>query len=109
MFLSHLNLTSSYLDSKRPSENLRRKIAKLFGVSEENLWDTIQHPGQKRLTSAAAVLLVTAVHAVRVRVASPADRDAVTTLTLEQVVVTLQITAMLKLTHNPHTESQFTT
>lgn len=60
---------------------------------------------KKRLTSAATVLLITAVHAVRVRVTSPADRDTVTALTLELVVVTLQITAMLKKkTHMTHGE-----
>lgn len=100
MFLSHINLAHSKLFRLKKTiwkseKTLEKKDCKLFCVSEANQWDIIQHPRQKRLTSAAAVLLITAVHAVRVRVTSPADRDAVTTLTLELVVVTLQITAML--------------
>ncbi len=53
------------------------------------------------LTSTATVLLIAAVHAVRVGITAPANGDAVSILTLELVVVTLQITAMLKKHHSP--------
>lgn len=49
-----------------------------------------------RLTGTAALLLVTAVHAVRVGVAVPADGDAVAVLALELVVVALQIAVVLR-------------
>lgn len=48
------------------------------------------------LTSTATILLIAAVHAVRIGITPPADRDTVSVLTLELVVVTLQITAMLE-------------
>lgn len=46
-------------------------------------------------TCTTTVLLITAVHAVRVSITPPANGNTVSVLTLELVVVTLQITAML--------------
>lgn len=40
------------------------------------------------VTSGAAVLLVTAIHAVGVSIAAPSQRDAVTALAMELIVVT---------------------
>lgn len=42
------------------------------------------------------MLLITAIHAVWVSITTPANWNTVTVFTLELVVVTLQITAMLK-------------
>lgn len=50
----------------------------------------------ERLTGSAALLLVTAVHAVGVGVAVPADGDAVAVLALELVVVALQVAVVLR-------------
>lgn len=59
------------------------------------------------LTSTATILLITAVHAVRISITPPADGDTVSVLTLELVVVTLQITPMLQRHHSPQmTEDQ---
>lgn len=54
-------------------------------------------------------LFITAIHAVSISIAAPAQWDAVAIFTLELVSVTLQSTAMLHDTHaqtntyNPHT------
>lgn len=42
------------------------------------------------------MFLIAAVHAVGVSVTPPADGDAVSVLTLELVVVTLEVTAVLR-------------
>lgn len=47
------------------------------------------------LTTTATVLLIAAVHAVRVGVTPPADGYTVSVLTLELVILALQITTML--------------
>lgn len=51
------------------------------------------------LTSSVTVLLVAAVHAVRISITPPAERDTVTVLTLKLVIITLHITAVLRDTH----------
>lgn len=56
-------------------------------------------------TSTVAVLLITAIDAVNVGIASPADRNTVSTLALELVAVALQITAVLKM-NTTRSESQ---
>lgn len=53
------------------------------------------------LTSTATIFLIAAVHAVRISITPPADRNTVSILTRELVLVTLQITAMLKKHHSP--------
>lgn len=54
------------------------------------------------LTRTATILLVAAIHAVRVSITPPTDGDAVSVLTLELVDVTFQIAPMLK-NHGPQT------
>ena len=57
------------------------------------------HPGESKcvfITATVTLLLVAAVHAVGIRVAAPADRDAVAVFALELIIVTLHITAVLK-------------
>lgn len=51
---------------------------------------------KKKFTSAVTLVLVTAVHTVRVCVTAPADGDTVAVLTLELITVTLHVTAILQ-------------
>lgn len=54
------------------------------------------------ITSSVTVLLIAAVHAVCIGITPPAERDTVTILTLELVIITLHITAVLQ---NIHTQN----
>lgn len=53
-----------------------------------------------KLTRNVATFLVASIDAVSISITAPAQRDAVTVLTLELILITLQITAMLKHKHS---------
>lgn len=70
------------------------RLASVHTYLEADVSDYMCHVAL--LTRTATILLVAAIHAVRVSITPPTDGDAVSVLTLELVVVTLQIAAMLK-------------